>query len=96
MEDPSCILLPPHSRVRPAETLMTAIAAALATRFDKDIRSIRHDLREAVVEEWGKVRCVDSEAGDTMHASTLVAARDDTRDATHVRVRCICYYVFSD
>ena len=75
---------------------MTTIAAALATRFDKDIRSVRHDLRGAVVEEWGKVRRVDSDAGDTMHASALVPARDGTRDATYVRVRLICCYVFSD
>jgi hypothetical protein len=69
---------------------MTAIAAALATRFDRDIHSIRHDLREAVVEEWGKVRRVDSDAGDTMHASALVPARDGTRDSTYVRVRGLC------
>ena len=69
---------------------MTSIAAALATRFDTDIRTMRRDLKDAIVEEWGKVRRVDSDAGDTMHASAFVTARDDTRDATYVRVRCRC------
>jgi hypothetical protein len=67
---------------------MAAIAAALATRFNTDVRAIRNGLKEADIEEWGKVRRVDSDAGDTMHASMLVPVHDDTRDATYVRVRC--------
>jgi hypothetical protein len=72
---------------------MTAIAAALATRFDRDIRTVRINLSSADIEEWGKVRRVDSDAGDTMHASTLVPAHDGTRDATFVRVRATSLFV---
>jgi hypothetical protein len=65
---------------------MAGIAGALATRFDVNIGLVRKHLGNANVEEWGKVRRIDSDAGDTMHASSMVAARDDTRDATYVRV----------
>jgi hypothetical protein len=86
-KDPSCILLPPRSKVWPADNMMTAIASVLATRFDTGIRLIRRLLANAEIEEWGKVRRVDSDAGDTMHASFLGVPRDDARDATYVRVR---------
>jgi hypothetical protein len=66
---------------------MTAIAGALATRFDASLGLVRQHLVHADIEEWGKVRRIDSDAGDTMQASSLRVARDDTRDATHVRVR---------
>jgi hypothetical protein len=94
-KDPSCILLPPRSRTRPPNHLITTIAATLATRFDRDVRTVRISLSFAEIEEWGKVRRVDSDAGDTMHASTLVPARDDTRDATYVRVRVIPLFTHS-
>ncbi|KAH9008293.1 hypothetical protein EDB84DRAFT_1591239 [Lactarius hengduanensis] len=43
--------------------------------------------RTAKIEEWGKVRQIDSEAGDTIHSSGLRAMRPtaDRRDATFVR-----------
>jgi hypothetical protein len=85
--DPSCVLLPPHSKSRPTANLINGIAAALSTRFNKPIATIRPHLSAAVVEEWGKVRRVDSDAGDTMSASSMGVTRDDTRDATFVRVR---------
>jgi hypothetical protein len=81
------MLLPPHSKSRPAANLINGIAAALSTRFRKPIATIRPHLGAAVVEEWGKVRRIDSDAGDTMSASSLCVTRDDTRDATFVRVR---------
>jgi hypothetical protein len=84
--DPSCVLMFPRSQIRPAENLITGIAAALATRFDVDIRFVKTHLKHASIEEWGKVRRVDSDAGDTMRASSMVIASDDTRDATYVRV----------
>ena len=65
---------------------MTAIASALATRFDVDIGLARRSLRNAQIEEWGKVRRVDSDDGDTMLASSMTMVRDDSRDATYVRV----------
>ena len=61
---------------------MTSIASALATRFDTNIRLVRECLKSADVEEWGRVRRVDSDAGDTMHASSMCALRDDSRNAT--------------
>lgn len=66
---------------------MVTIAAALATRFDTSVAVVKKYLENAKVEEWGKVRRVDSTEGDTMHASSLGIRRDDTRDATYVRVR---------
>jgi hypothetical protein len=68
---------------------MTSIAAALATRFDVEIHVIKDLLKNTDVEEWGRVRRVDSDAGDTMRASSMVAALDDTRDATYFRVHLL-------
>ena len=86
-KDPSCVLLPPKSQARPANHLIACIAGALATRFDTDVATVKRHLRSLEIEEWGKVRRVDSDAGDTMIASSLVVPRDDTRDATYIRVR---------
>ena len=95
--DPACILLPPSSATRPASNLMTTIASALATRFDTSMRIIRSHLDKAHIVEWGKVRRVDSDAGDTMCASSLGVSRDDARDATYVRVRYLplCFFLSS-
>jgi hypothetical protein len=82
------VLMFPRSQTRPAENLTNGIAAALATRFDVDIRLVKHHLKSADIEEWGKVRRVDSDSGDTMRASSMVVAQNDTRDATYVRVTC--------
>jgi hypothetical protein len=87
LQDPTCLLLPPKSPNRPAECLTAGIAAALATRFDADIRLVKNYLKSADIVEWGKVRRIDSDAGDTMHASSLVPKHEDGRDATYVRVR---------
>jgi len=46
--------------------------AALATCFDVSVPDIRRSMKEIIVEEWGKVKRVDSDAGDTMHAFTMV------------------------
>jgi hypothetical protein len=84
--DPSCVLLPPKSPFRPAESSLTGVAAALATRFDVNIRLIKKYLNDADVDEWGKVRRIDSDAGDIMCASSLATKHEDSRDATYVRV----------
>jgi hypothetical protein len=80
----------PRSQTRPADHLIAGIAAALATRFDVDIHLVKDHLKNASIEEWGKVRRVDSDAGDTMRASSMIVAQDDTRDATYVWVNPIC------
>ena len=87
--DPSCVLMFPRSQTRPADNLINGIAAALATRFDVDIRLVKGHLKNADIEEWGKVRRVDSDSGDTMRASSMVVVQDDTRDATYVRVNLL-------
>ena len=90
--DPSCVLLPPHHADRPATNQITTIAAALATRFDVSIGTVRPYLNTATVEEWGKLRRIDSDEGDTMWASSCCTIRDDARDATYVRV-CDLYNI---
>jgi len=46
----------------------------------------------ANITAWGKVRRTDSEEGDTMNASSLVKAQEDSRDATFVRVSHYCCF----
>jgi len=43
-------------------------------------------VRDAEVVEWGKVKRVDSEEGDTMYASALRTLLHDSREASFVRV----------
>ncbi|KAI9431721.1 hypothetical protein H4582DRAFT_1822048, partial [Lactarius indigo] len=90
--DPTCVLLHPHMIVQQgtgSTSLSTGLsnltAAALSTRFGLHISTIQKYLRQAKIEEWGKVRCVDSEAGDTIHSSGLMKLSADRRDATFVR-----------
>ncbi|KAJ7086220.1 hypothetical protein C8R44DRAFT_650946 [Mycena epipterygia] len=82
---PSCILLPPKSPARPDVNQLKTIAAALATRFDARMREVTAALQGALVEEWGKVRWVDSDEGDTMRSCSLGITAEDSRDATYVR-----------
>lgn len=84
--DPSCILLPPKSRAPPAKTQLTSIAVALATRTGAKMAQVNTALKNAVVEEWGKVRRIDSEEGDTMRSCSLGVVSEDRRDATYVWV----------
>jgi hypothetical protein len=85
--DPSCLLLPPKVDNRPAPNLISGIVAALATRFELRVTLLRPHLDLAQIKQWGKIRRIDSEAGDTMCASSLGIKREDSRDATFVRVR---------
>ncbi|KAF7349606.1 hypothetical protein MSAN_01686300 [Mycena sanguinolenta] len=82
---PSCILLPPKSSTRPAANQLNTIAAALSTRMGASMAAVNAALRRALVEEWGKVRRVDSEAGNTMCSCSLGVVAEDGRDATFVR-----------
>ena len=43
-------------------------------------------MKEIIIEEWGKVKRVDSDAGDTMHAFTMVKKGENFRDALYLRV----------
>ena len=85
--DPSCLLLPPKVSNRPAPNLISGIVAALATCFELRVTLLRPHLDIAQIEQWGKIHHIDSDAGDTMCASSLGIKREDSRDATFVRVR---------
>ncbi|KAJ7017125.1 hypothetical protein C8F04DRAFT_1338084 [Mycena alexandri] len=88
LEDPSyptCILLPPRSSQRPAVNQIKSIAAALSTRSNTTMAQVNSALKDAIIEEWGKVRRIDSEAGDTMRSCSLGTAAEDSRDSTYVR-----------
>jgi hypothetical protein len=50
------------------------------------VPDIRGSLKMAIIEEWGKVRRVDSDEGDTMRAFTMVKVGEDNRNASYVRV----------
>ncbi|KAF7349597.1 hypothetical protein MSAN_01685200 [Mycena sanguinolenta] len=45
--------------------------SSLSTRTGASMAAVNAALRRALVEEWGKVRRVDSEAGDTMRSCSL-------------------------
>ncbi|KAJ7206884.1 hypothetical protein GGX14DRAFT_535429 [Mycena pura] len=82
---PSCILLPPKSPATPTKNQIATIAAALATRWGANMADVNTALKEAVIQEWGKVRRTDSEEGDTMRSCSLGVIAEDSRDATYVR-----------
>ncbi|KAF7974191.1 hypothetical protein HWV62_13235 [Athelia sp. TMB] len=65
---PSCVLLPPHVKAAPAANILAGITTALATRFGVTVTIARAFMRNAKIEQWGKVRRVDSTEGDTMRA----------------------------
>lgn len=87
--DEAVVLLPPCKAEQPTPSLMTSICAAIATRIDGYTSDVRKYLKFAVIEQWGKIRRVDSEEGDTMRAASLSNEQDDKRDATFVRVSLI-------
>jgi hypothetical protein len=89
--DPSYVLLPPHRTDGLDDVLFNKVCAALATRYDVSVSTVRPRLHKAGISTWGKVRCLDG--GDTMHASVLMSMGEDRRDASYVRVSrpCFCY-----
>ncbi len=91
--DPTCILLPPQSgEPNISEGILKGIVAALATQFDAPVPEICKKLKETTITEWGKVRRVDSDEGDTMHVFTMVKMGDNNRDASYVWV-CILHLI---
>ena len=82
-----CILLPPRScQTNISNGILKGIVAALATRFNATVPDIHRRLNDNIIEEWGKVKRVDSDAGDTMHAFTMVKRGEDNHDTSFVRV----------
>ncbi|KAF7340484.1 hypothetical protein MSAN_02119800 [Mycena sanguinolenta] len=61
------------------------IAAALSTRTGATMAEVTAALRRASIEEWGKVRRIDSDAGDTMRSCSLGIVAEDAKGATYVR-----------
>jgi hypothetical protein len=86
LPDPSCILLPPKSPFTPGKNQLTTIAAALSIHCEASMPVVNAALQGALVEEWGKVRRVDSEEGDTICSCSLGSVAEDSRDATYVWV----------
>ena len=82
--DPTIVLLPPHSMAPLPLPLFKSVSAALGTRYDVAVSSIRPRLRNAKISTYAKVRRVDG--GDMMHASSAVHSGEDSRDTTYVRV----------
>ena len=89
--DPTCKLLHPHRKIpttdRAHSAQITRVFAALATRYGTSTSVVRR-LLKGDLDMWGKIRRVDSDAGDTMVAADLAARVEekDRRDATHIRV----------
>ena len=87
--DPSCVLLPPR---KPSVSLSSGVqklmTTVLAARFDVSFSFIKPFLASAVIDEWGKVRRVDSDEGDTISTSNLCNSDPSVgrRDATFIRV----------
>ncbi|KAJ6548382.1 hypothetical protein B0H19DRAFT_953115, partial [Mycena capillaripes] len=81
----SCVLLPPKLSLRPDADQLKSVAAALATRFSVEVKQVKKALKTVEIEEWGKVRRIDSDEGDTMKSSTVGSVAEDSRDATFVR-----------
>lgn len=82
-----CILLPPKSKLRPTAAQFSSICAAFATCGNVHVHQVRRLVDQSVIEEWGKMKHVDSEEGDTIRSATLSNVRDDSREASFVRVR---------
>lgn len=89
--DPSCALLPPKSRTPVTVAQMRSIAAAVATRTGAKMGPVNRALKDAIIEEWGKVRRIDSDEGDTMRSCMMGVVAEDARDATYVRVGSIFF-----
>ncbi|KAI0061239.1 hypothetical protein BV25DRAFT_1870912 [Artomyces pyxidatus] len=77
---PKCVLVKPRVVGAVSSGIRNAIAAAIATRYDVNMRVARQQI-PAQLEQWGKVRRL--EGGDMMHARALVA--ESGRDASYVR-----------
>ncbi|KAI4293859.1 hypothetical protein K525DRAFT_213980 [Schizophyllum commune Loenen D] len=88
---PTCILLPPLSNSPISHSALDSITSALATRFDRHVREVRPHVRKAEIVQYGRVRRVDSDEGDTIRAVQIVAPREDSREASYIR-----YQMYTD
>jgi hypothetical protein len=95
LADKSCILLPPRRHFATTDA-PPALEGAFVTRFNskKDLKAIRSLLKTASMDCWGRLRRVDTEAGDTIRAAAIVPNQEDSRDASFVKVR-IEYYLIN-
>jgi hypothetical protein len=83
--DDTCVLLPPRKKEPLAPGLLTAVVAALATRFNiTDMALMRSLIPANQIMQWGKVRRTDGGGGDTMNASSTATCGEDSRDASFV------------
>ncbi len=91
LSDPTCILLPPRTDDKLPNGVTNSVCAALATRFSTatkkvKVQTICPHLQLAHIRQWGRVRRINSDAGDTIRAVLTSTTTDDSRDATFVRV----------
>jgi hypothetical protein len=89
--DKTCVLLPPHQLLS-SKKPPAALVGALVTRYYLDkVKGgnalMRTALKHSIIQEWEKLHRIDTEAGDTVHAVSLVPSQEDGRDASFVRVR---------
>lgn len=85
--DDSCVLLPPVMNIRPPEDFIQhALVPALTTKFGPTVNFIRQHISDIFIEEYSRIRRIDTSAGDTMRASSRPRHVRDKRDDTWVRV----------
>lgn len=85
--DPDFRLLPPRVKQRPPSNLVQrAIAPSLATQFGTTVTNIRSALTYATIEQYGALKRIDSEEGDTIRCASLYKPPRNSRDPTFVRV----------
>ncbi|KAH9889500.1 hypothetical protein C8Q73DRAFT_707899 [Cubamyces lactineus] len=86
-----CALLPPHLPTKTGSDLdrglFTKLVGACITRFGTTIQVTRHTLKQAEIEEWGRVRILPD--GDIVRASSLCCDMGGSRDATFVRYEAL-------
>ena len=71
----------------------SAVAVALKDWFSKlklPLDVMEMCLNSAIIQEWKKVKRIDSDAGDLMHASSHCSGRDH-RDSSYIRA---CFFSF--
>jgi hypothetical protein len=72
---PSYILLPPKSPPRPNKNQLDSITTAISTYCEAPMSDVNAALKGTLVEEWGKVRRIYSDAGHTIKSCSLELLR---------------------
>ncbi|KAF8801556.1 hypothetical protein BYT27DRAFT_7174014 [Phlegmacium glaucopus] len=80
---PTCVFLPPSRKGQPSNIVIGLLASAFLPQVT--ISQAKKIVRDAEIVDWGKVKHVDSEEGDTMYASALCTLLHDSREASFVR-----------